>query len=164
MKRLIDEPTQTALWQQLIQEAQHRAECRLEETLESYLIFVLMRHSGDAALGHRLMAMQFLQSQAAPASERRDGLRDVGDQCLLIAGLFPERARRRRVPVRYFIDLGSSAYRDLSDAMRAGIAELYGHLAEAFEDLVRVLLAARGSEQTARVRAQWITDPSGWQH
>lgn len=164
MTELIDQPTQTALWQELIQKAQDRADTPLEEMLESYLIFVLMRHSADARLGHRLMAMEFLQSQAAVGTERRDGLRDVGDQCLLIAGLFPERAKRRRVPVSYFIDLGSSAYRDLSEAMRAGIAELYAELSEAFEDLVRVLLAARGTEHAARIGAEWAEEVSGRRH
>lgn len=164
MPRLIDEPTQTALWQRLINEAQERADCPLEEMLESYLIFVLMRHVGDAELGHRLMAIEYLAQQLETGRGRRHGLRNVGDQCLLIAGLFPERARRRRVPVEYFIDLGSTAYRDLSDAMRAGFAELYGRLAETFEDLVRVLVAARGARAAASLDLEFGLEPSTRRH
>lgn len=164
MTSLIDESTQTALWHRLIDEAQHRAECQLEEMLESYLVFVLMRHVDDRELGHRLMALEYLLRQQDVGTGRRDGLRDVGDQCLLIAGLFPERARRRRVPVRYFIDLGSTAYQDLSDAMRAGIAELYGRLAEGFEDLVRVLLAARAAERMPVMAEDWARDPASRMH
>lgn len=164
MNGLLKEPTQAALWKRLINEAERRAGFALEETLESYLVLVLMRHSGDAELGHRLMALEYLQGQSALGTLRRDGLRDVGDQCLLIAGLFPERARRRRVPVSYFIDVGSGAYRDLSDALRAGFAELYASLAETFEDLVRVLLAARGSEPVAELSPEWAMEVSARRH
>jgi len=143
MAELMHEPTQAALWQRLIIDAQQRARHSLDETLESYLVFVLMRHGGDVTLGHRVLAPEYLKNLAKLAAARRDGLRDVGDHCLLIAGLFPERARRRRVPLSYFIDLGSGAYRDLAQALRAGIAELYAQLAESFEDLARVLAAAR---------------------
>lgn len=145
MAELMHEPTQAALWQRLIADAQQRARHTLDESLESYLVFVLMRHSGDVTLGHRVLAPEYLDALVNVA-RKRDGLRNVGDHCLLIAGLFPERARKRRVPLSYFIDMGSGAYRDLAQALRESFAELYASLAESFEDLARVLTAARGDQ------------------
>lgn len=146
MTRILTEDTQTALWQALVHEAERRAGHDLDETLESYLVFVLMRHLRDQGLGREALALEYLHAQATVGLAGHERLQKTGDHCLLLAGLFPERARRRRVPVSYYIDLGRGAYRDLGDSLRASIAELYAQLAEGFENLVEVLLAARGIE------------------
>ena len=43
MKQLILEPTVQAQWQSLVHEAQSACDRHLDETLESYLVFLLMR-------------------------------------------------------------------------------------------------------------------------
>lgn len=158
MPRILTEDTQTALWHHLVNEAQQRAGHRLDETLESYLVFVLMRHLKDQGLGQEALALEYLHAHADTGTLGRQRLRDTGDHCLLLAGLFPERARRRRVPVTYYIDLGRGAYRDLGDLLRAGIAEVYAELAEGFENLVDVLLAARGIESFDQRLMARVTD------
>jgi hypothetical protein len=164
MPRILTEDTQTALWHHLVNEAQQRAGHQLDETLESYLVFVLMRHLKDQGLGQEALALEYLKAHADTGTRGRQRLRDTGDHCLLLAGLFPERARRRRVPVTYYIDLGRGAYRDLGDLLRAGIAELYAELAEGFENLVEVLLAARGIESfDDRLMARVTDFPSSGQ-
>lgn len=161
MSRILTEESQTALWQKMVSEAERRAGQELDEMLESYLVFVLMRHLRDQELGRQAVALRYLHAQASPGRDGHQQLRDTGDHCLLLAGLFPERARRRRIPVSYYIDLGRGAYRDLGDRLRAGIAELYGQLAEGFENLVEVLLAARGIESfDPRLMAR-VTDLPG---
>lgn len=131
----------TALWQELILEGEQRRHLALGEELESYLVFALMRHLGDAAMAGRVMALEWLNAHERPM--RPDHLRDVGDRCLLIAGLFPRLARRRRVDSGYYVTLGRGAY--ASAAQRAPRCErsLFDHLAEAFGSLVDVLTAVR---------------------
>ena len=131
----------TALWQGLIREGEQRRHLALGEELEAYLVFALMRHLGDRQLTGRTMAEEYLQAHERPL--RPDRLRDVGDRCLLIAGLFPRVARRRRVNTGYYIDLGRGAY--ASAAQRAPNIErsLFDRLAEAFGSLVAVLQAIR---------------------
>jgi hypothetical protein len=131
----------TALWQELIREGEQRRHLALGEELESYLVFALMRHLGDGHLGARVMALEWLTAHEPPM--RPDHLRDVGDRCLLIAGLFPRLAQRRRVDTRYYVDLGRGAYS--SAASRAPRCErtLFDRLAEAFGSLVSVLAAIR---------------------
>jgi hypothetical protein len=129
------------LWRDLIREGETRAGARLAEDCEAYLVFTLMRHCRDAPLAHRTMALELLDALSAAGRARDDQLRDVGDRCLLIAGLYPELANRRRVDLGYFVGLGRGAYRRLGD--RPSLGPLFNELAERFAALVRVLLAVR---------------------
>jgi hypothetical protein len=61
----------------------------------------------------------------------------------LLAGLYPEQAQRRMVTIDYFLAMGSCAYDELSGALQAAVADLYGRLAKAFAHLVRVLMELR---------------------
>lgn len=133
----------TALWHGLIRDAEERAQRDLDETLESYLVFMLMRHQGDSQLANRVMAIELLEGLDRSGRNREMALRDVGDRCLLLAGLYPEQASRRMVSLSYFVDLGRGSYDQLSAHLRAGLAELYNHLARSFAELVRVLVQVR---------------------
>ncbi|MDD3518799.1 MAG: hypothetical protein PHQ14_10655 [Chromatiales bacterium] len=143
MSDFILEPTATAQWQRLVREAAGAATQELDEQLESYLVFVLLRFSQDISAGHRVLALDYMQGLLAQGHERADRLREVGDHCLLFAGLFPQRARRRRVSVGYYVDLGRSAYARLSDLLSRTTAELFGELSRAFVPLTDVLRAMR---------------------
>lgn len=131
------------LWHDLIRDAEQRAGTTLDEAAESYLVFTLLRHSRDAWLTGRTMALEWLDGLTHIGAVRGERLRDVGDRCLLIAGLFAGQTTRRRVSSGYYIDLGRSAYRELSDAERSALATLYGQLAGAFTCLVAVLRELR---------------------
>ena len=131
------------LWGAAIREACGHGAGRLDEALESYLVFVLLRHQRDQHLLARTQALAWLEAQARAGEARTDALRDVGDRCLLIAGLFPELAERRRVRIEYFIDLGRGAYRDIADAGRNAYAALFAQLAQAYHALVQVLRDVR---------------------
>lgn len=127
------------LWQALVREAGERAGCALDEDCESYLVFVLLRHQREPRFFERAQALDWLHAQALPARARAEALRDVGDRCLLVAGLYPGLAERRRVSAEYFADLGRSAYLGVAEASRAAYAALYAQLAAIYRDLVRIL-------------------------
>lgn len=129
----------TALWRDLVQDGEARSATTLDEEIEAYLVFALMRHLGDASLLRRTMALELLDAMDGTGRSRREGLREVGDRCLLIAGLFPRLAARRRVSPRYFSELGRGAYAHVADAAREREAGLFGRLARAFDPMVAVL-------------------------
>ncbi|WP_133499323.1 hypothetical protein [Cognatilysobacter terrigena] len=131
------------LWQALVHEAGERAGCALDESRESYLVFVLLRHQGDNHLLARTQALEWLHAQSLAGRAREESLRDVGDRCLLIAGLYPALAERRRVNVRYFIDMGRSAYQGVAEAGRSAYATLFAQLADTYGELVCTLRAVR---------------------
>lgn len=149
MPHIVTSNSPTELWHGLVREGEHRARARLDEESESYLVFTLMRHHRDAPLAHRTMALELLEALQRDGRLREQDLRDVGDRCLLIAGFYPELARRRRVPLSYFVELGQGAYRQLSEELRAALAGLYRQLARGFGELVRVLLEVR------RISGDW---------
>lgn len=139
--------TVTELWQGVLVQAQARTHTRLGEGLESYLVFALVRHSRDAVLTGRIVALEYFDGLEEVGGVRDDRLRDVGDRCLLIAGLFPGLPRRRQVTRDYYQDLGRAAYWELAGSGRSCLAPLYADLAAAFLSLVRVLQGVRRVEQ-----------------
>lgn len=151
-----------ALWQALVKEGEARAGCALDEDCESHLVFVLLRHQREPRFFEEAQALAWLRAQECTGRTREEALRDVGDRCLLVAGLYPGLAERRRVSVDYFADLGRSAYRDVAEAGRSATAALYARLAEAYRDLVRTLAAAcaaGGSSQSPCGLAAVAVDP-----
>jgi len=103
----------------------------------------LMRFTDKPQSLSRIMASDYLQSQACSGEQRVDRLRDVGDHCLLFSGLFPQLAERRLVRVGYFVDLGRSSYLQLSDLLDRSRAAVYGHLSATFVVLMDIMHAMR---------------------
>lgn len=143
MRALVLEPTETAQWRALVAEAAASRDCRLDEGLESYLVFLLMRFVERPELAASVMALEYLRGMLALGHLRHERLRDVGDKCLLYSGLFPRRAERRRVRISYFVDLGQAAYRQLALAPARTGTELYARLSTTFVPLMDVLQSMR---------------------
>lgn len=134
----------TVLWQDLVREGEQRSGARLDEASESWLVFTLMRHLGGTGLLEPAMALVYLEAmQKTGRASRSRALQDVGERCLLIAGLYPGLAQRRRVSQSYYIELGQGAFRQLADEARRAIADLYAGIARQFARLVRVLIELR---------------------
>ena len=132
---------QLALWQDLVHDGERQAGVELGESVQSYVVFVLMRYMRDGALAAHVLALDWLAATEHPRSMRADALRDVGDRCLLIAGRFPGLAERRRVSADYYTSLGCGAYHGVAETARDGYAALFAELAVAFGSMVRVLAA-----------------------
>ncbi|OOG20607.1 hypothetical protein B1C78_17205, partial [Thioalkalivibrio denitrificans] len=148
----------------LVQEAAQRLEVDLEESLESYLVLLMMRFTEDAEAGHRIMALDYLRGLRQAPRAQAVALRDVGDHCLLCSGLFTQRARRRRVSVSYFVDLGRSAYQQVAERQPgSSLSELFDALAHGFVRLSDVLRAMReldgGNRSLSALEAMDL-----WQH
>jgi hypothetical protein len=92
MSTLMLNPTSMAQWHKLVHEAELAIAEHLEEALESYLVFLLMRYTCQPALGTRVVALDFLEGMTTRGRSGQKKLRDVGDCCLLFAGLFRIRA------------------------------------------------------------------------
>lgn len=133
------EGPQLALWQELVRDGEQHAGVELGESVQSYLVFVLMRYLRDGALAAHVLALDWLAAAEHTGHARADALRDVGDRCLLIAGRYPRLAERRHVSADYFSNLGCGAYHGVAESARDGYAALFAELACAFGSMVRVL-------------------------
>ncbi len=142
-KRFILNSSELSQWHTLVREAEQDYGCRLDEGMESYLIFTLMRFTKNQQLNSHALAIDYLNSHHLPQRLRSEQLRDIGDQCLLVSGLYPQSAEKRQVGASYYVDLGRSAYRHISTVTQQGIAELYQQLAESFILLMDLLQTIR---------------------
>lgn len=142
-QKLILEETEVAQWHSLVRDAEDTCGYQLNETMESYLVFTLMRFMRNQDLATKAIAPDYLRSNGLPESMRLDQLRDIGDQCLLLSGLYPKRAEKRLVRVSYYVNMGRSAYQNLSENVQHASAELYQQLAEAFIMLMDLLQTIR---------------------
>ena len=147
---LVTEQAPIELWQDLVREAEDHSHRHLGEELQSYLVFTLHRFTQDQSFAHRVIALDFLAGLARAGRAREGELRDVGDRCLLLAGLYPEQARRRLVPLSYFVGIGASAYDEAASALRSDLSQLFSALARSFHALVTVLLQVR------KLSGQWL--------
>jgi len=143
MEKLVLHPTETSQWHALVNDAQLACQMRLNEDLESYLVFLLMRFSSQADVTSSVLAVDFLNGVQSGGQGRYEKLRDVGDKSLLFSGLFPGLAERKRVKISYFVDLGQSAYGTLSTEVSHDIAKLYADLCRRFVPLMDVLQVMR---------------------
>lgn len=139
-QHLILHPTPLAQWHALINDAQLWRHLELGESLESYLVFLLMRYTDQPEFINSIIGIDFLKSLQAHQASQYWQLRDVGDKCLIFAGLFPEYCQHLRVENQYFSSIGRQAY--LAIFNRDG-NDLYLNLAHHFAHLREILLAIR---------------------
>jgi len=144
MRQLILHPTDISQWHALVNEAQAATRLILNESTESYLVFLLMRFSQGPKLIESVVALDFLESMHKPRVMQKDLLRDVGDKSLLFCGLFPGMAEKKHVSLSYFSDLGQAAYLTVGELQENQTAELYFQLSAQFITLQQILQAMRG--------------------
>ena len=113
MRKIELQPTSTAHWHHLVCEAEQQSHQHLGEEVQSYLVFLLQRFLSKPEIATRVLALDYLKSLRSVGQRQIEKLRDVGDICLLHAGFFPQRARRRSVSINYYVDLGVGAYYQL---------------------------------------------------
>lgn len=133
-----------AQWQALVKDAELTSHLTLDQELESYLVFLLGRFNQRPDIANCVLASEFLSSLEKGPHHQRDCLREVGDKCLLFAGFFPEQAEKRRVKIRYFIELGQTAYVQVANLSKTQSASLYHALSCGFVSLMEILHAIRG--------------------
>jgi hypothetical protein len=132
-------------WQELIDEASEQTGYHCDEGVEHYLALTLDRFSTDKNLASVVIALDFLLAINCLGREGGGKIRKVGDECLLIAGLFPERAEKKHVPLEYFIGMGQEAYHQLTHAHFKFLYDqaLFAKLSKEFPKLIDLLHTMR---------------------
>jgi hypothetical protein len=137
--KILTEATPTALWFAAVQEAENQAQIELKTDIESYLVFLLIRYTTHQELAKETMTTKFLQGLQYSPHLREPILQNVGDQCLLISGLFPAFILKRRLQLKYYNDMGQLAYDILSHKNN----DLFSLLSRHFLSLISVLRSFR---------------------
>ncbi len=145
MPTLILQPTSTAQWYALVNELESQRHLVLGDNLESYLVFLLMRFCDQPDLVNSIIGVEFLESLQLCSGLQQWRLRDVGDKCLLLSGLYAEHIRRTSIDPNYFVTLGQTAYRLVSNRFSN---KLFAELAQHFLSMQDILLAMRELSET----------------
>lgn len=144
MKTIILHPTDVSQWHALVNEAQAATHLILNETTESYLVFLLVRFCHEPKLIESIVALDFLDCMQKPRPLQKELLKDVGDKSLLFCGLFPGMAQRRNVSLSYFSGMGQAAYLTVSEMHNTQNKDLFVQLSTQFVTLQNVLQAMHG--------------------
>lgn len=127
-----------------------------------YLTHLLTRYVRSDQLfeqdeeGMQLKPLAVLYCNAAGARDlqaRRDYLRKLGDLALFISGWFAHNLERRRVGVRYYVQMGECAYEWLSECRTATVrdrvfAQIFQDLAAHFSEMRDVISEIHMSVET----------------
>ena len=133
---------ETAPWHALITRAQVAAQIDLSSEVEAYLMRVIYRYvaSPDSGLSHLAEHAGPLMELFADEGEDKADMMVIADQSLIFAGLLPEQAIRRQIPLSYFVEVGRYAYTEIAE--RTG-ETVYGDVSRYFVSCVDVLHTAR---------------------
>lgn len=138
-----------AEWHSLVMDAESSCGLHFEEKVEHYLVITLDHYTQANHLASTIVALDFLHALEKSGTASRDQLRHIGDQCLLLSGLFPERAKRKNVSLNYFISIGKEAYNLVAQYPRSVLIDeaLFYNLSMNFVGLMDVLHTMRYLKQ-----------------
>ncbi|OGT53925.1 MAG: hypothetical protein A3F17_02885 [Gammaproteobacteria bacterium RIFCSPHIGHO2_12_FULL_41_15] len=128
-----------SLWYDLMQGAQEKGDFYLQENVESYIVFLLMRFTERPEIANVVLAEDYLLASQRTGVMHHEKMRDVADGCLLHAGFYPDRSIRKNVSVNYFLDMGRIAYRSLTVLPERIWTGPYHDLEDKIDDAARVL-------------------------
>lgn len=137
----IIQPTSQAIWFHVVRHAHEQSGYRYDDDIENYLVITLEKFLTNSEFASDTIAIKLLESLSIDRDTTSNELRHVGDECLLLSGLFPERARKRNVSLSYYIGAGKQAYRTLShqDNDAYNNPALFAALSEHFVGLMDIL-------------------------
>lgn len=145
--------SEISLFEKLVRAGEDKSHVTLPLQLHGFLINFLHEHMRDTEILSHLLALSLLHSTEVRGKEAGVLLKRVGDEALLLSGLFPERALRLRVSSTYFRHMGQTAYGSLAARLEStGMRELgkfYDNVAENFGCLEKVLNGARARPDDA---------------
>lgn len=147
MTTMILHPTDVSQWYTLVSEAELTTSFMLDEALESYLVFLLMRFSRTTDWIESVLALDYLELVHVPRLKQYERLRQLGDKSLLFSGLFSELADQRHVKLEYYTEMGRLAYLRASEMHIQDSSELYFNLSEQFVALQSILKSLRGQSR-----------------
>lgn len=140
-------PSDISIFNTLVRAGEEKSCIALPYHLRGFLVDCLVEHVRNRKIVHSVLALDLLHSTEKLGEQGNILLKRVGDETLLLAGLFPERALRLHVSSRYFRFIGQAAYTNLAAKFQAtGRQErgkLYDTVATHFDLLEKVLDAAR---------------------
>jgi hypothetical protein len=156
----------TEFFRELLQSAMRSQEVRSSQDTEFYLVKLLegFAHT-ERDWFERPLALEYLESFHSPLPHRYGKLKRVADTALFVSGLFMESLHRTLTSSDYYMQLGRTAYGQLS-ALSSDVGaipgDLFAELEARFPDFVRVFAEIsfqdlfRGDVHMVRIYTRWM--------
>jgi hypothetical protein len=120
------------------------------EPTEFYLVNLLSEFTATP-VSEEPLALKLVRVQESSATDKKvKGLKEIGDQSLVVTGLFTDSLARKLVDVNYYIAMGANAYQQLAGLLAATrttapsfFQAVYEELAAKFTRFVEVLQEIR---------------------
>ena len=139
-------------FQERLEQALQRRRADASELTRLYLVELLARFAErpEGVTWTRPLAFQLADACATEGTERISKLRALGDAALYVLGFFEDHLERRGVNRSYVVSMGGRAYAHAQSLSAYSPQErirreVYGELAEGFEDYVEAFDEVRES-------------------
>jgi len=136
-------------WEAYVKESYElvrRAECELtvnlDHDLEAYIVHLFAHYMDKPKVNTVPVGVKLLASVNLPIKARKELLKDVGDECLLINSM--EWGKSKWPTEIYYADIGQMAYVSRAYAERPP-EDLFDDLAYQFQTATRILRKCRNS-------------------
>lgn len=145
------------------------------EPTEFYLVNLLSDFA-HTPVDDEPLALKLARAVDASPDDRANQLKNVGDTSLYVSGFFAESLSRKLIDIDYYIQVGCSAYAELSHFFKtyrrsAIFSDVYGELGDKFREFVDVfgevaeMTSIGGSNASAvSLYERWLRrgTPSDW--
>jgi hypothetical protein len=166
----------TEYFHEVVTSALRETEVRATASTEFYLVNLLTEFTA-APVGDEPLALKLARVQETAAPEgKAQGLKEIGDESLVVTGLFSDSLQRKLVAPDYYISMGASAYRQLASLVSATrtsaasfFSSVYEELAAKFGRFVAVLQEIRrhtnlhgGGPNLLRMYEAYVRSGGAW--
>jgi hypothetical protein len=108
--------TRLCLWNDIFKLAEKKAGFNFDESLKHYLTVTLDFFTTQPHISQHIISMDFLIHSNAESSFDLKCLRDTGDRCLILSGLFPNFIKHKNISSSHIINIGRQAYGIISSS------------------------------------------------
>ncbi|APJ03092.1 hypothetical protein [Silvanigrella aquatica] len=141
---------------EMVVEAQERQNLKLSENVEFYIVNLLCAYlrTAESDDNEDCLALILKKALESPFAEKIALYKKLADTSLYFSGFFQEYFNRKSFNIRYYVNMGESAYGELSNLLRgkstyqSTMSRIYSEMSKSFLKAVDILLDI--SEQTSQ--------------
>ena len=125
---------------QLIKEAEQSLTITLTHEVEAYIVHLFATYLDKPNVNTEPLGIKLLASNMMPVPQRKQVLKEVGDECLLINAM--EWNKRRWPSANYYADLGTTAYMNRAYVVHP-VEGIFDDMAYEFQTATKILRKCR---------------------
>jgi len=124
----------------IIRRAENELTVTLEHNIEAYLVHLFAHYLDKPTVNTDPVGIKLLASNTLPVPQRKQVLKEVGDECLMVHSM--EWGKHRWPSDTYYADLGQMAYVNRAFIVRPP-EDIFDDLAVSFQTATQILRKCR---------------------